>query len=662
MSKKKFALLIIFFCLASFPKAQELDRLKHLLVSASEDTAKVNLLYKLSNEYVWSFPDSGKMYAETGFQLARKLGYKYGEALCSGIISVGLSETGDFTNALDFGFRSLEIYQNLKDVPQTSLSHITLLICYRDQGDYMQALVQGYKAIDIQAQLPFNSWASQVIFANIASVYEKSNQLDSALYYAQKAYDLDKIGSSSLITLGNVYLKKNMVAKALGYFYEEVANDTIGANWSLMDTYYGMSAAFELANKNDSAIYFARLSFSKARNIDNPRGLMDASKQLAHLYEKQNLSDSTVRYLKLAVKINDSLFSRQKIREAQNFAFNKVLHDQEFESQRIQDRNRVKMYFLLGVVLTFLIIAFILWRTNRHKQKVNTLLQQQKQKVETTLTALKSTQAQLIQSEKMASLGELTAGIAHEIQNPLNFINNFSDVNSELIEELKSELTADNKDEAFAIANDIKENEQKINHHGKRADAIVKGMLQHSRASSGKKEPIDINALADEYLRLCYQAFRSKNKSFQANIVTHFDNSLNKINVVPQDIGRVLLNLFQNAFYAVNKKREQTNGTFEPLVSLSTKHALSPSDQVNRAGFREGRGEVIITVKDNGTGMPEHVADKVFQPFFTTKPTGEGTGLGLSLSYDIIKAHGGELKVETKEGEGSEFIIVLPVI
>jgi signal transduction histidine kinase len=267
-----------------------------------------------------------------------------------------------------------------------------------------------------------------------------------------------------------------------------------------------------------------------------------------------------------------------------------------------------------------------------------------------SLEDLKSTQSQLIQSEKMASLGELTAGIAHEIQNPLNFVNNFSEVNIELIEEMKAELKAGNNDDAIGIANDVADNERKINHHGKRADAIVKGMLQHSRSSNGVKEPTDINALADEYLRLAYHGLRAKDKSFNATLKTDFDETIGKINIIPQDIGRVILNLITNAFYAVDEKKKQKSVDYEPTVSVSTSRSLSSG---------EGRGEVSICVKDNGNGIPQKVLDKIFQPFFTTKPTGEGTGLGLSLSYDIIKAHGGELKVETKENEGAEFIIQL---
>jgi two-component system, NtrC family, sensor kinase len=262
-----------------------------------------------------------------------------------------------------------------------------------------------------------------------------------------------------------------------------------------------------------------------------------------------------------------------------------------------------------------------------------------------SLEELKATQTQLVQSEKMASLGELTAGIAHEIQNPLNFVNNFSEVNTELIDELEQEIEKGNLADAKAIARDIKENEQKINHHGKRADAIVKGMLQHSRSSSGVKEPTNINALADEYLRLAYHGLRAKDKSFNAVMQTDFDQRVENINIIPQDIGRCILNLITNAFYAVLEKKKQSTEGYEPTVSVSTK---------------KSNGKVAVVVKDNGNGIPQKVLDKIFQPFFTTKPTGQGTGLGLSLSYDIVKAHGGEIKVETKEGEGTEFSIQLP--
>jgi C4-dicarboxylate-specific signal transduction histidine kinase len=313
-------------------------------------------------------------------------------------------------------------------------------------------------------------------------------------------------------------------------------------------------------------------------------------------------------------------------------------------------------YTLYVLVLVFALWGIVKWRERTLKKEKKKLeekvalrtheLHKEKEKVEHTLIELKATQTQLIQSEKMASLGQLTAGIAHEIQNPLNFVNNFSEINTELIAELKEEIEKGDLEEVKAIANDIEENEQKIIHHGKRAGSIVKGMLEHSRASTGKKELTDINTLVDESLRLSYHGLRAKDKEFNATINKDFDESIGKINIVPQDISRVLLNLFNNAFYAVNEKKSRMDGTFEPAVAVCTK-------KLDR--------KMEIHVKDNGNGIPQNIIDKIFQPFFTTKPTGQGTGLGLSLSYDIIKAHGGELKVNSKEGEGASFTFELPV-
>ena len=323
------------------------------------------------------------------------------------------------------------------------------------------------------------------------------------------------------------------------------------------------------------------------------------------------------------------------------------LEEQIHQQDLLDGKAKVKLYILLGGLAILLVTAFFLFRNILHRKKLHRILQSKNDEIESTLKELKSTQSQLIQSEKMASLGELTAGIAHEIQNPLNFVNNFSEVNRELIEEMKAALANGNGQEAMLILDDIIENEYKISNHGKRADAIVKGMLQHSRSSVGVKELTDINKLADEYFRLAYHGLRAKDKSFNATMKTEFDESIGKINIIPQEIGRVILNLITNAFYAVNEKKQQELNGYEPTVLVSTK-------KVN--------DHILISVMDNGNGISQKIVDKIFQPFFTTKPAGQGTGLGLSLAYDIVKSHGGELKVETMEGEGSIFIIQLPVV
>jgi len=320
------------------------------------------------------------------------------------------------------------------------------------------------------------------------------------------------------------------------------------------------------------------------------------------------------------------------------------VYESSYGAPELQYPPDKRAYLFYGSVLGTNISMFILMLVYENSKNKALRLAEKKH------SDLVAAQVQLVQSEKMASLGELTAGIAHEIQNPLNFVNNFSEVSNELIKEILDlrRKTQDNTNstEEDELLNDIASNLEKINHHGKRADGIVKGMLQHSRTSSGQKEPTDINVLCDEYLRLAYHGLRAKDKSFNAKFNSHFDDSVGKVNVVPQEMGRVILNLINNAFYAVNEKEKRLPENYEPTVTVST---------------RKESNKVIITIADNGDGIPAAIKDKIFQPFFTTKPTGQGTGLGLSLSYDIVKAHGGELKVETKEQEGTSFIINLPL-
>ena len=351
---------------------------------------------------------------------------------------------------------------------------------------------------------------------------------------------------------------------------------------------------------------------------------------------------------KLYASYRDSLqkkeFEKKELQAKMQSEFDK----QQIEKEKERRKNATRQILLVAFLLAFVTIAASFFIAYKREQKRKNLVHMQKREIEDTLSELRSTQAQLIHSEKMASLGELTAGIAHEIQNPLNFVNNFSEVSNELVAEMKGELATGNVRLANEIADDLRQNLEKINHHGKRADSIVKGMLQHSRTSSGQKELTDINALCDEYLRLAYHGLRAKDKSFNAKLETDFDRRVGQLYIVSQDVGRVILNLINNAFYAVNEKAKLRSapGGYEPSVTVITKKL---------------NDKVEVTVEDNGNGIPQKNLDRIFQPFFTTKPTGEGTGLGLSLAYDIVKAHGAEIKVETNEGEGTKFIIQLPI-
>jgi signal transduction histidine kinase len=411
-----------------------------------------------------------------------------------------------------------------------------------------------------------------------------------------------------------------------------------------------MSTLFKNTKELDSVIYYAKMVNESSDPKRETHYWLNSINNIAQAYKLKGNMDSTLKYTEYFHHVKDSIFSRDKDRAVQNIGFNEKLKQQELISAQNKFKSRLQLYVFIAGLLVLLLIIGILWHNTLEKQKA-------KSKIEKAYSELKNTQSQLIQSEKMASLGELTAGIAHEIQNPLNFVNNFSEVNSELIDELGEEVDKGNLDEVKIIAKDIRENEQKINFHGKRADAIVKGMLQHSHSSSGVKEPTDINALADEYLRLAYHGLRAKDNSFNATMKTDFDKTIGKINIIPQDIGRVVLNLITNAFYAVNEKATSAEASgdaraedtkYEPTVTVSTK---KESDKF------------IVSVEDNGNGIPDSVKKKIFQPFFTTKPTGQGTGLGLSMSHDIVtKGHGGVLKVASKEGEGTTFTVALPII
>jgi len=662
------SLSLSFICFLSFGQNSDIERLKQELLGTTEDTIRVLLLDSLSLSYTWSSADTAWMYASQELELAKKLNYKKGEAY--GLISLGQAETtlGNYNNALSYIYQSIPLCVELGDSLGLFSAYNGLFFCYRELGDFEKSKSWAYQCLRWVERSPTKNWTVTDVLDFMSSIFERNNQLDSALYCANTAYPDHQSHSGLLYELGAIHSKLGHDSIALDFYRRAiplaVANNS---QIDVIDSYNGISQIYLKEGKADSAIFYGKLALKQKWGKTYPIGIFRASELLAKIYESQKKTDSTLKYLKQTIALKDSLFNQQKTREASAFAFNEQLHQQELKQQLEQNdlkyRSRFKIYFLLGSLLALAVVAVGLWRRNIYKQKSFALLQKQKQetdnqksKVEKTLEELKITQAQLIQSEKMASLGEMTAGIAHEIQNPLNFINNFSEVNTELIKEMKNEIDKGNFNEARSITDNIIQNEEKIIHHGKRADSIVKGMLQHSRTSTGQKEPTDINALADEYLRLSYHGLRAKDGSFNATMKTDFDPSIGKINIVPQYMGRVLLNMFNNAFYAVLEKKKSTpqppegGVSYEPCVTVITKAVKNPSG---------GLG-VLISIQDNGNGIPQKIIDKIFQPFFTTKPTGQGTGLGLSLSYDIIKAHGGEIKVETKEGERSEFIIHLP--
>ena len=639
------------------------DSLIQLLEKPAEDTNRVKLLLEIANKIFFYKPDISLEYSTKALALSRDLGYTEGILASLRLTGEGSRLVGDYPTALKLQFEALAINRKLKYEEGEATSLCSIGVIYLNLREYHEAIVYLLQSNFIRQKLQ-NSADALFMFVNMGIAYNYLNKPDSALYYLQLASagnkEIRHPQLKSLISrsIGQVYENSGKRDSAL-YYYHFALNNSISSNESINigSIQSQIAGVYESIGKYDSAFYYSRNAFSNAQRTSQKSILLTASSLLVRIYRASHNLDSAFFYEDIAAALKDTLYGIEKLKQLQLLMLGEQKKQQAVQQEQERYKNKIKMIVMVGVVGVFLIIASILYRNNRHKQKANKVL-------ETTLSNLKSTQNQLIQSEKMASLGELTAGIAHEIQNPLNFVNNFSEVSRELIDELKSQrslpdgqagkLKTEEQDE---LLNAIDSNLEKINHHGQRAADIVKGMLQHSRSSSGVKESTDINALCDEYLRLSYHGLRAKDKSFNATMKTDFNNSIGNINIVPQDIGRVILNLINNAFYAAGERRKTEGEGFEPTVSISTSSIQPPSEL---APTSRGGRSVQIKVSDNGGGIPQKILDKIFQPFFTTKPTGQGTGLGLSLSYDIIKAHGGELKVETKEGDGSEFIISLP--
>jgi signal transduction histidine kinase len=689
----KKVIIILVLCFGTNPFfAQRLDTslLKQTLLTTSNDTLKLFVLDSLSLAFSESNPETSLLYAEKEIEQSQRLKFKLNEAYAMNSKGYSLLNMGNYPRALQTFLTGLQIAEDDRNEKSILISnkwslaglpafistphahrlrivawlHFNLGILYENVNNPDKEFFYYSRALQLGEEVG-DSGIIGVTNMNLGRLYLSLRKNDSALLCEKKAYDISlqlkflEYNGSVLLNLARVYLAMGdkqqaieylrsavLVSRRQDYIRGVIASNLLLASINFKD------------NVPDSGFYYANAALQQAIQLKAPDLLLRTYTAMADYYSMIKNNDSIVKYQSLIIRIKDSLFNSTQARQFQNIDFDEVQRQQELESAKKDYRNRLQKYSLIGGLAIFLFAVIILWRNNRNKQKAYHQLKKQKEetdfqktRVEKALEELKTTQAQLIQSEKMASLGELTAGIAHEIQNPLNFVNNFSEVNDELLKELKAEAEKGNIEEVKAIAKDIEFNSEKINHHGKRADAIVKGMLQHSRTSSGQKEPTGINALTDEYLRLAYHGLRVKDKSFNATMTTDFDESIGKINIIPQDIGRVILNLINNAFYAVDEKKKHASTSsalngYEPTVTVTTK---------------KENGKVEIKVRDNGNGIPQKVLDKIFQPFFTTKPTGLGTGLGLSLSYDIVKAHGGEIKVETKEGEGSEFIIHLPI-
>jgi signal transduction histidine kinase len=659
------------------PTKTQVDSLKEVLASSKNDTVNMYINRQLGMYYQEINRMDALNYYEEMLKLAKKTKQRVWEAEAlsrNGYVSCLVQ---NYSGGLKFLLLAKDLASQ-KDLEKGMWNPVLLskkyaahearmtILCdinnhlglvHYFTGEYSKSLAY-YRDVQKINEVLNDDALKSLLFLNIGEAYVGLRQLDSAeaafkksIYYnALSGYK--KYKGLTLLDIGKIYEMRNNAAEAKKYYRESIQTniETESPDFEGM----AVQALADISKKEgniDSSLFFSRQALRIYQEISDTLGLIAAYSSMSSALDASQQTDNAYHYLKKAIALKEALNEDERIKNFQLAGFNEQLKLEEQKAAQLRTITKIRTWSFVAGISVLLFMSGFFYRNYMRQRKDKSI-------IENAYANLKAAQSQLIQSEKMASLGELTAGIAHEIQNPLNFVNNFSDVNKELVDELQEELNAGKIDDAVAILNNIKDNEEKINHHGKRADAIVKGMLQHSRTSSGQKEPTDINALCDEYLRLAYHGTKAKDNSFNATIKTDFDNSLGKINIIPQDIGRVLLNLYNNAFYAVSLPLPDGQAGSKGGISERASNK-TPTIWVST---KKAGDKVLISVKDNGPGIPQKILDKIFQPFFTTKPTGKGTGLGLSLSYDIVKAHGGEIKVESKEGEGTEFIIQLPVV
>ena len=642
-----------------------LDNDKNLWVSSDTGLNKLNITTGFVTRYLHSTKDSNTISNNLVYVVAGE-----NDNIWAGTVS-GLNKlnkkTGKWQEYLPIN-RIQAIFYDSKSILWVGTNHG--LYQYSPLKDnfipfsYQQSAIDIGSVMNIIEDHKHNLWIT-----SSTNIYKINYERDSIRVYGSES----GFHTNDLLLVDNIITKDGEMIFGDGYGYYTFYPETLNTKWIAPDLYI---SSFQMGNKE--------ITPGKGMPIEVP---MYLAKEVRLNYNQNSFSfeftalhyavPGDVKYL---YKLEGYDSSWQNIGSKNKaYFFNVppgkyVLHVKAVASNgAVADKSidviiSQPWYFtwwgitlqLLGLILLVSIVSYLRSRQlRRHNKVLEEKVSHRTKQLKESLDNLKSTQSQLVQSVKMASLGELTAGIAHEIQNPLNFVNNFSEVNKEMLTELIDEMEKGNYGQAKLLANDVIGNEEKINHHGKRADAIVKGMLQHSQKSTGTKQPTNINNLANEYLRLSYHGLRAKDKNFNAELKTDFDNSIGKINIIPQEIGRVLLNLYNNAFYACTERSRSTENA--KLTADSSKLSSNYQPTVLVSTKKSGNS-VIITVSDNGNGIPQNIVDKIFQPFFTTKPSGQGTGLGLSLSYDIIKAHGGEIKVESKEEEGTKFIIELPVV
>ncbi|MFI5152504.1 MAG: tetratricopeptide repeat protein [Chitinophagales bacterium] len=616
----------------------------------------------------------------TALDMRKEINYKYGIARNYISLSDLYRRTDNPSKELLYLYEALKLYQEMNDIEGIGNTLHYIGNMYRYHGADSDAKFNLQLSLQQFMKIGKKENVEESLMA-LGELDSKGKNYDSAIKKYSAALELSRQSNPNgfegpfiYMLLGDAYQAQGESAftsknkklalekfdQALKYYDTAITNSRKknDDHWKEKEIDFNMKKAkiFVRTNRLPEARAYLEKFIAKSAKYGSRWGLEETYASLSSLDSIeghfQNALDNYKKYVLYRDSNSNIKSGAQFNLERQSFEYERkeaLARDEQtrkdIDTQKTKSRQLSIILLLGGLSLGVFGIAYIQWRNNKRTRKTNLELAQQKLKAEKALTDLQSTQAQLIQSEKMASLGELTAGIAHEIQNPLNFVNNFSEVNAELIEEMKEEIRKGKIEDVNAISETIRENNVKIGQHGKRAESIVKGMLQHSRSSSGQKEPTDINNLVNEYLNLAYHGFRAKDPGFSITMVKEFDKNLGKINIKRREIGRVLLNLYNNAFYSVIEKNKKECNGYDPTVCVYS---------------RQAGNKVEIEIQDNGKGIPNSLMNKIFQPFFTTKPAGLGTGLGLSLSYDIIKAAGGEIKVESRQDEFAKFTVQLP--
>ena len=699
-------LAALLFAMPAFAQPGNPNKLKQKIRAFKQkqgyltDTAYLAAINQLGFVYADNYPDSAIRLLNHQPENCKATGYLEGEFTAYKILGNAYQTKGDFIKSLLYYQRSYQLAKSGgfdKALPGIQ-NNIGLI--YYGQGNYSPALRVFYEALK-GAEANHDQFVTGSILNNIATVHFFQNKMPKAESDYRKMLTIAKSTADTIgiiiayNNIGEIQLERHAPRDALKNL--QIANRLaaiikdpemiLGCSSTLGNVYFQLDSIPKAADYFNSAILLSRQQSNLTANakaliglakVQNKQGLFkpalanalqalqmankmgetyllrDANEITSTIYANMGDGLNALEHYKKFKTYADSIRNIQSERMAMAFKADYTFSKKELEYQRAASQQRWIIFSILAALTTLCIIAWVINRNrkkldhaNKALQHKNVVIEKEKANTERTLHILQDTQSQLIQAEKMASLGELTAGIAHEIQNPLNFVNNFSEVSVDLLNELKDEAEAGNKEDVLAIANDLTQNLEKIYHHGKRADSIVKGMLEHTRVGTGQKEPTDLNKLIEEYLKLAYHGLQTKDKDFNAELITQVNEKLPMVNLIPQDIGRVLLNVFNNALYAVQQKAKIAEAAYRPTVEV---FAI------------ENAGHVKITIRDNGIGIPEHIKDKIMQPFFTTKPTGEGVGLGLSLSYDIVvKGHHGQFAVNSSQDEVTEFIIELPL-